>query len=137
MRDYDHFRGYLYSNTLSWSYGAMRGRQPPWQRDLSEEPADRLVARAAIIGFDGIYIDRFGYADRAVALEQRLVEILGAQPVVSENQRLAYFSIHDVRRAVQSRYRAETVETARQRMLVKSEQSEPIVDDLVGQFSRP
>jgi len=98
MKDYELFRGYLHSKDLKWSYGGMKGRPGDlWQRSLVTKPIGQMVETLALVGFNGIYIDRFGYADRAAELEGQLAELLGVAPVVSPNQRLSFFGMRSYR----------------------------------------
>ena len=94
MQDYDLVRPYLHSSHLRWSYGGMRGREADlWNRTVSGEPAREMLAELSRVGFKGIYIDRFGYADHAGALETELAGLLGTTPIVSGDNRLCYFSL--------------------------------------------
>jgi phosphoglycerol transferase len=95
MLDYDHFRGYLHSTRLRWSYGAMRGREgDQWQEELASMPIPRLVETAALAGFEGIYVDRNGYKDEeGPMLEEELFHLLKTTPLVSENGRLVFFNL--------------------------------------------
>src|SRR5262249_2167724 len=44
MFDYDHARGYLHSQTLRWSYGAVKGRASEvWQKLVAAKPTDELL----------------------------------------------------------------------------------------------
>src|SRR5262249_5518440 len=91
MFDYDHFRGYLHSTALRWTYGAMKGRPTDaWLAELASRPAPALVEAAALAGFAGIYVDRHGYADAGVGLELALAGTLG-EPIASADGRLAFF----------------------------------------------
>ncbi len=91
---YDLFRGYLHSTTLRWSSGAFKGRPVDcWQREVSRQPAEKLVEAVALAGFGGIYLDRQGFADRGASLESQLSRLLQSKPVVSSNQRLAFFDL--------------------------------------------
>lgn len=64
MEDYDHLRGYLHSDGLSWSYGAIKGRVGQdaefWNPLSSGFLQDFRKNR-----FDGIWINRRGYSDSA------------------------------------------------------------------------
>ena len=92
MTDYDELKGYLHSGSLRWSYGAMKGRAgDKWLAVVSREPVDQMLLTIAATGFGGIYIDRFGYPDRASALESQLRSLLGGEPIVSESGRLSFF----------------------------------------------
>lgn len=92
MVDYDELRGYLHSDDLRWSYGAVKGRNDP-NAALAAEPVPALVTDAAAAGFAGIYVDRFGYVDQGAKLEGELATALGTKPVVSENGRLAFYEL--------------------------------------------
>jgi phosphoglycerol transferase len=95
---YDHLRGYLHSRTLHWSHGAMRGREADlWQRRVAAAPVEEMVRSLKAARFDGIYVDRNGYADGGAGLEGQLARLLYASPMVSPNQRLAYFSLRAFR----------------------------------------
>ena len=92
MHDYDPGRGYLHSANLKWSYGAVRGRQgDKWLSWVSALPVDEQLDQLAREGFEGIYIDRRGYADGAQALEVELNQRLGAPKVTSGDGRFAFY----------------------------------------------
>jgi phosphoglycerol transferase len=94
MKDYEHLRAYLYSKSLRWSYGAMKGRRGDlWQKAVAEKPVDEFVALLSLSGFQGVYVDRFGYPDKAAALEGNLSKLLDNQPLVSPDKRLSFFNI--------------------------------------------
>lgn len=114
MLMYDPLSGYLHSSTLRWSFGAMRGRaNAQWQERLAAEisaaganatysPDAGQTARArleeplrtlVLAGFDGIYIDRYGYADDADPLIAALSQTLGIAPLRSPDLRLAFFDL--------------------------------------------
>jgi phosphoglycerol transferase len=79
---------------LRWSYGAVKGRpSADWQADLADEPTEVMLDTVVNKGFDGIYIDRFGYPDRAAELEGELSDLLGVEPLVSPDGRRSFFSL--------------------------------------------
>jgi phosphoglycerol transferase len=94
MEPYSHFRGYLHSDKLRWSYGTMHGR--PAQA-LHAEVAKRLLEEQlrllSHLGFAGIYVDRRGYEDGGKEVEEQLRRLLGERPIISEDGRLAYYSM--------------------------------------------
>lgn len=91
MIDYDHFRGYLHSTRLRWSYGAIRGRKSDlWQREISSLPVPEFIQSLRNAGFRGLYFDRFGYARRDET-ENNIQEILGDPVEVSEDHRFSFY----------------------------------------------
>ena len=94
MVDYDHFRAYLHSSRLRWSYGAMKFRERDlWQKQLINLPTNRFVQALAFSGFSGLYIDRYGYSDKGQSKEAELSAALGVSPTVSQDGRLVFFDM--------------------------------------------
>ena len=90
--DYDHVRLYLHSDSLRWSFGAMKGRPDDWLASRRNEPLRRLVSDARAAGFDGVTVDRLAYADRGAEVERGLSRLLAdARPVVSRDRRRSFF----------------------------------------------
>lgn len=79
LSDYEHFRPYLVSDTLQFSYGAAKLRaRSHWQRELEGRPMSEVVPRLEAYGFAALYINRKGYADRAAGILREL-ENMGYQ----------------------------------------------------------
>jgi hypothetical protein len=95
MQPYDHFKPYLVSHGLRWSYPAMSNQQFRWQRLAATLPTAQLVPAMRGQGFDGVLLDRHGYADAGNALKAELVAS-GAAVVLETNRYLAF----DVRSVV-------------------------------------
>ena len=92
---YDHFRPYLYSEQLRYSFGSMKGRpREKWQASLQAKLFEgasidqqsqriRLVpanAKAAVdelqrLGFAAIYLNRAGFPDRGRGIEDALLDL--------------------------------------------------------------
>jgi hypothetical protein len=69
MPDYDHFRPYLFTSRVRYSYGTDKGRsREGWQRRVEAMPPVRMVERLEGYGFSGVVVDRRGYPDRGHAL---------------------------------------------------------------------
>jgi phosphoglycerol transferase len=105
MEDYDHFRAYLHSESLRWSYGTIKGRMTDgWQKAITEKPVEEFVAIASLSGFGGIYLDRFGYPDMGAELEAKLSRILTVNPLISSDKRLVFFTMAEFnKKAIQER----------------------------------
>jgi phosphoglycerol transferase len=94
MRDYDHFKAYLHSTSLRWSYGAVAGRTGNrWQFETFSKPTAVMLRLVVLAGFGGLYIDRFGFPDSGSALITELRTILGVAPLDSDDGRRAFFSL--------------------------------------------
>jgi phosphoglycerol transferase len=106
MVDYDHLRGYLHSQDLRWSYGAMKNRAGDLLlRHIAALPVEEMIRSLAFAGFSGIYLDRNGYnKDDAAALEAQLREVLQVGPIESENRRLVFFKATDYNSRLRQQY---------------------------------
>jgi hypothetical protein len=93
MTNYDPVRGYLHSHHLRWSYGAMEGRPADWAEDLADKPASLVVPAVAAAGFDGIWIDRFGFTDGGHAITVAVRSLAGVEPLRSRDGRLEFFDL--------------------------------------------
>ena len=94
MTEYSHFRAYLHSKDLRWSYGAMKGRPgDDWQRLVASLPLEDMLKTLSQTGFDGIYIDSYGFEDGGSKLLSNITQILETKPLVSDNRRLYFFDM--------------------------------------------
>ncbi|HUF80600.1 MAG TPA: sugar translocase, partial [Burkholderiales bacterium] len=94
LKDYGLFRGYLHSESLRWSYGSMKGREADaWLRSIAALPLDRHLGAVAGKGYEAVYVDRRGFADRGAQLESGLKSVLGPPAVVSADGHLAVYRI--------------------------------------------
>jgi phosphoglycerol transferase len=73
LGDYEHFRPYLATQHLRFSYGAPKMRpQSRWQRDLENVPVAELIQRLEHHGFAALYFNRRGYKDGGESILQKL-----------------------------------------------------------------
>ena len=95
MADYDLARGYLHTDTLRWSYGAMKGRPgDAWLRSVAEKTLPGQLDIAAQSGFGAVYIDRRGYEDHGEAVEAVLRSRVGKPIATSDDGNLAAYVMH-------------------------------------------
>lgn len=87
MADYEHFRPYLFTHSLRYSYGTNKGRgDGEWQLELSKlAPAD-MATKLEAYGFGAIMINRKGYEDKGARLINAFVS--QNRPVVVDNGEL-------------------------------------------------
>lgn len=89
--------GYLHSKDIRWSYGAIKGRQSNgWLTSVDRLPARERIKYLATAGFSGIYIERRGFPDHALALEKEIGSILGIQPIESSDNHQAFYPIQPI-----------------------------------------
>ena len=76
LTDYEHFRPYLATDGLKFSYGAAKHRaRGRWQRELEGEPVAALVRRLEEHGFGALYLNRKGFGDRAEGMLRELAAV--------------------------------------------------------------
>ena len=103
LTDYELSRGYLHSRNLHWSYGAMKKREgDQWLAQVTQKPVPEMLEAIVFAGFQGIYIDRLGYPDFTV--ENQLHGILRRPPLLSDNQRLAFFDLTEFSQQIRQQY---------------------------------
>ena len=84
MADYDLLRGFLHTDDVRWSYGAMKGREGDlWLRALYARPMEEQLDLAARSGFGAVYLDRRGYRDGGAEVEPVLRRLLG-EPIAAD-----------------------------------------------------
>jgi phosphoglycerol transferase len=95
MTDYDELKGYIHSDRLRWSYGAIKGRMPDdWASHMQGLPLKQQIAAAVAAGFRGVVVDSYGYQDGGGDFLRQLSAAVGAQAdLVSENGRLVFFDL--------------------------------------------
>jgi hypothetical protein len=72
----DHFRPYLYSNTLRFSFGSFTGRpDTAWQEALTKLDLAGVIRELEKYGFGAIYINRSGFKDRGAQLLKALADL--------------------------------------------------------------
>ncbi|MFH2139915.1 MAG: hypothetical protein ABII63_03880 [Pseudomonadota bacterium] len=87
MGDYEHFRPYLFTSTLHYSYGTNKGRGDNlWQSQVASLPPGEMAKKLESYGFGVIMINRKGYVDGGRALIDKL--ITEGKFVIAENKDL-------------------------------------------------
>jgi phosphoglycerol transferase len=116
---YDLFKGYLHSDSLRWSYGAMKGREGDlWQNRVVKKPLNEFLETISLVGFSGIYIDRNAYEDKGAEIEAGLKSILTNDPIVSTDRRLVFYNIEDYSKRLKSMYTFTEWEIMREKAMV-------------------
>jgi phosphoglycerol transferase len=91
--EFDEAVGYIFQPTLKWSFGAMRGRVPDYQKVFETQPAQEWMTSIAAIGFRGVVVDRAGYTEaERTALESQIAELAGPA-VVSADGRYSFYDL--------------------------------------------
>lgn len=86
LADYEHFRPYLVTNQLRFSYGAPKFRaRGRWQRDLEGMALETLIPTLESHGFAALYLNRKGFEDGAEQLLEDLKKLGYDTRIQSEN----------------------------------------------------
>ncbi|MBM7866615.1 hypothetical protein GTO89_08660 [Heliobacterium gestii] len=118
MGDYQLYRGYLHSNKLRWTYGAVRGRpEDIWYKEVTDKPLPEMVKSITVAGFSGIYIDRYGYKDNGAQLEREIALLLNKRPIESDDKRLAYYDLRDYQESLKRIIPEKEWQTEKEKLL--------------------
>lgn len=80
---YDHFRPYLFSRQLRYSFGAIKGRERDrWQQGIAAVDFPRAVAELRRRGFAAVLLSRNGFPDRGRKIEEALRGMAGTGPAI-------------------------------------------------------
>jgi hypothetical protein len=94
MQDYEHFRPYLQSHSLRFSYGNVKGRpREQWQKDAEHLGPAYLATTLENYGFAAILINKKAYEDNAAALLAAL-RAAGRTNIISESSDLVGIALH-------------------------------------------
>ncbi|MCS6242780.1 MAG: hypothetical protein H2172_02825 [Opitutus sp.] len=75
MCDYEHFRPFLYTKTLHYSYGGERGRgDNDWQAETAKLPPSQMAEQLESMGFSVIMINKKGFLDSGETIIKNLTE---------------------------------------------------------------
>lgn len=93
MTDYSHFVGYIHSDTLRWSYGAIEGRKgDEWFRSVNELSIQDQIRTIKEAGFSGIYVDWNSYLpDERSLMEEQLLEASDNRVIMDQDAIRAYY----------------------------------------------
>src|SRR5436190_7768842 len=113
----DLLRGYLHTKHLRWSFGAMKGRPADWSTELQGLPTATTLDAAVAAGFSGLWIDRFGYADRAGALESDIRGLVGQPTLVDKEGRDSFYDLRGFARRLEASHSPTQLAALREAVL--------------------
>jgi hypothetical protein len=91
MGNYEHFRPFIHSRFLRFSYGAVKGRgDEDWQKRVAAEKPATMVKSLEEYGFSALMINRKGFPDFATKVSSEL-ESQGYTPAWNRGDFLVYF----------------------------------------------
>jgi phosphoglycerol transferase len=96
MKPYDHFKPYLMSHTLRFSYPALSNEQVRWQQAAARLDLRDLTSQLGAGGFSAILVDRYGYEDDGAGVEAALGRTLGGNHVIAQTDRYIALKISAV-----------------------------------------
>jgi hypothetical protein len=96
MKAYDHFKPYLVSETLRFSYPALSNEQVRWQLAAAHLDVPKLASQLSSQGFSAVLIDRYGYEDAGAAMLSALLRITADKRVIASTDRFVVVDITSV-----------------------------------------
>ena len=90
MGDYEHFRPYLQTDRLRFSYGTIKGRDDTWWQYAIEKMSPKeMISELERLGFSALLINRKAYNDHAADFVKKMA-IAGFSPWLNEGDFIAY-----------------------------------------------
>lgn len=112
MLDYDHLMGFVHTpkGRLRWSYGSVRGRPSgDWQKQVDVLGPVASLPGLIGLGFDGLWVDTWGYADFGAELGAQLQTAIGTPPVASADGRLWFWDLAPLKAKLAAEGQDQTV----------------------------
>ena len=103
MKQYDHFKPYLVSHSLRFSYPAFSNAQVRWQEEASRMDLQSLVTYLGDQHFSAVLVDRYGYEDGGSAVTKALTRIVGGEHVIAQTDRYVALNITSARDRTRTR----------------------------------
>ncbi len=101
MKDYDHLRAWVHlpPGRLKWSYGALKGRPDgDWQLKIREQIGEEGSVPLLIgLGFDGIWIDMWGYDEPNRARIRAFFDEEVGDALVTPDFRIRFYDLTEVK----------------------------------------
>ena len=96
MPSYDHFRPYLHSESLRFSFGGVKGRSwVQWQQEVAKlESLSDVITKIQSYGFAAVYVNRSGFQDKGEGLLQAMRELGYTEVIESKAGDLFCVLIH-------------------------------------------
>ena len=93
MGPYLHFRPYLVSRNLRWSYPPLSNSQAQYEARLGALTAPQRLEELKRDGFAAVLVDRLGYADQGISIVTELTGALGQGAVLFSGPRYTAFAL--------------------------------------------
>ncbi|MEO7936725.1 MAG: hypothetical protein ABIR27_10750, partial [Dokdonella sp.] len=91
---YGLLRRYLHTHGISWSYGAMRGRESDqWIRKIESFAMPKRLATLAASDFDAVLIERAAYTDGGEAIETEISNLIGPPTLICPDMSCSLFRL--------------------------------------------
>ena len=89
MVDYELCRPYLFTHTMRFSYGVLRGKLNRWEQNISRLPASEMRSALESAGFAALYLQRKAFPDGGESLCRQL-EATGLVPLFAAGDHVVY-----------------------------------------------
>jgi hypothetical protein len=138
MKAFDHFKPYLVSQTLRFSYPALSNEQVRWQEAASRLDLRGLTSKLAAEGFSAILVDRYGYEDDGAAVTDALLRTVGDNHVIAQTDRYIAFNISALADGSKSSAGARSTELVPATLSMEACEGQPLmIIDQIGAAHAP
>jgi phosphoglycerol transferase len=94
MGPYDQGRPYLWSNRVRWSWPSYSNQHQEWVKKVGGPFDSQFLSNIVSSGFDGLWIDRFGYSSSDLnKVDSKLRNTLGPPTLESTSGRYQFYKL--------------------------------------------
>lgn len=95
-KDYRHFKGYLFTDTIRWSYGGVKGRNVSAEKlHIDSGMSYEFLAGIQNAGFKAVYVDTDLYDNQGTAVLE-FYDSLNISPMISSDGKLYTYDISNL-----------------------------------------
>lgn len=130
MATHEHLKPYIVSNNIRWSWPSLSGKAIALNQYLSSISAQpNFIKTLNIIGFDGIWIDLYGYSNSSII--KKLKNQLSETMLISSDKRYIFFSLVENKKELEKLMKSSEIRELRKDLfnVQRTILDKPLADD--------